>query len=105
MISFFLMLSLSISSLSGHPRAKRSSSYNGAIDEGEAEELCRTVKSLEQSLKSALVDRDVPLCLDSKPESKCFIHMRLLLCLNLIFSGMYTCVTRDFEEVSNWSQG
>lgn len=65
------MLSLSIPSLSGHPRAKRSSSYNGAIDEGEAEELCRTVKSLAQSLKSALVDRDVPLCLDSKPETEC----------------------------------
>ncbi len=75
MISLFLMLSLSISSLSGHPRAKRS----GAMDEGKADEACRTVRSFEQSLKSALVDHDVPLCMDSKPESKCFIHMRLLM--------------------------
>ena len=73
------MLSLSISSLSGHPRAKRSSIYNGAMDEGKADEACRTVRSFEQSLKSALVDQDVPLCMDSKPESKCFIHMRLLM--------------------------
>ena len=72
------MLSLSVSSLSGHPRAKRSSSYHGAGDEGNAEEPCRTVKSLEQSLKSALVDQEVPLCVDSKPESKCLIQMSLL---------------------------
>ena len=80
MISLFLMLSLSVSSLSGHPRARRSSSYHGAGDEGNAdtEELCRTVKSLEQSLKSALVDQEVPLCVDSKPESKCLIQMSLL---------------------------
>jgi len=73
MISLFLMLSLSVCSLSGHPRAKRSSSYHGAGDEGnaDAEELCRTVKSLEQSLKSALVDQEVPLCVDSKPEMEC----------------------------------
>ena len=69
------MLSLSVSSLSGHPRAKRSSSYQGASDEGNAEELCRTVESLEQSLQSALVDQEVPLCMDSKPESKCFIQI------------------------------
>lgn len=71
MISLFLMLSLSVCSLFGHPRAKRSSSYQGASDEGNAEELCRTVESLEQSLKSALVDQEVPLCVDSAPEMEC----------------------------------
>ena len=40
---------------------------------GSAEHACSTVKTFEQSLKSALLDKDeqknVPLCIESKPKS------------------------------------
>ena len=65
-----LMLTLSVSNLFGHPRIKSSPNYPSAPTEGLAEKACSTVKSFGQSLKSALVDEDVSMCVDSKPMSK-----------------------------------
>ena len=65
-----LMFTLSVSTLSGHPRIKTSPNYNSAPDESSTEKACLTVRSFGQSLKSALVDKDVSMCVDSKPISK-----------------------------------
>ena len=65
-----LMFTLSVSTLSGHPRIKTSPSYQSVTDESSAEKACSTVRSFGQSLKSVLVDKDVPLCFDAKPESR-----------------------------------
>ena len=68
-----LMLTLSVSCLSGYPKIKTSPNYHGTTEIGSAEQACSTVKSFEQSLKSALIDKDdykdVPLCIESKPKS------------------------------------
>ena len=63
-----LMLTLSVAPLSGHPKIK--TNYPIASNEGLAEKACSTVKSFGQSLKSALVDKDVSMCVDSKAKSK-----------------------------------
>ena len=65
-----LMLTLSVSPLSSLPRIKTSPNYDSAQDESSAEKACSTVRSFGQSLKSVLVDKDVPLCFDAKPESR-----------------------------------
>ena len=65
-----LMLTLSVSTLSSLPRIKTSPSYHSSMGEGSAEKACSTVKTFGQSLKSVLVDKDVPLCIDAKPESR-----------------------------------
>ena len=66
-----LMLTLSVSPLSSLPRIKTSPpNYHSATDESSAEKACSTVRSFGQSLKSVLVDKDVPLCIDAKPESR-----------------------------------
>ena len=65
-----LMFTLSVSTLSGHPRIKTSPNYNSAPDESSTEKACLTVRSFGQSLKSVLVDKDVPLCIDAKPKSR-----------------------------------
>ena len=68
-----LMLILSISCLSGHPKIKTSPNYHGAT--GSAEQACSTVKSFRQSLESVLVDKDVPLCADSKPNRRSYLFL------------------------------
>ena len=93
-----LMLMMSFSSISGHPRIRTSLDFHSAHEEGSAEQACATVKGFEQSLKSALVD--VPLCSDSKTKGRFLIQK--LQYFNILFSGMYNCISTDSEEVSKW---
>ena len=61
----FLTLTLSISSISCHPKIK---------SHHQTETACQTLKWLEQSLKSAGAREDIPLCLDSQLRSKLIMN-------------------------------
>ena len=99
MISRLMLSLMSFSAISGHPKIKTLIDYQIAPAEGSAEKACSTVKSFEQSLKSAVVD--VPLCSDSSKIKGRFLFQKLQY-YSFHFSGMYNCFTRDSEEVSKW---
>ena len=91
-----LMLTLSVSSISSLPRIKTSPpNYHSSMGEGSAEKACSTVNIFGQSLKSALLDEDVPLCMDSKPKSRYLIILFQSCNVSIFFS--VECTTASLE--------
>ena len=99
-----LMLTLSVSSISSLPRIKTSPpNYHSSMGEGSAEKACSTVKIFGQSLKSALLDKDVPLCIDSKPKSRFLIILIISFNVSIFFS--VECTTASLELVKKCLNG
>ena len=73
------------------------------MGEGSAEKACSTVKIFGQSLKSALLDKDVRLCIDSKPKSRFLIILIISFNVSIFFS--VECTTASLELVKKCLNG